>query len=244
MDKFNIMKLIIISFGSNDEYINLAEKTVRSVKNLYSKSETKVFTPKDLPDEINNYAKLYSKGYGYWIWKPYVIKEALREINENDILLYLDGRSGLRRTGKPIRWLDNFILENKFDMAIWQMIHKEMSWTTGDIFSAFNLDLNSTLLKTGQFAATFHAWRKNIRSLNFLKEWLNFLLVNRDICRDEVSQNLNHKKFIGNRHDQSVFSLLIKTKIDKNDSLAFKVLQSNKIFHDNLHPHLKNHPHH
>ena len=52
-----IMKLKIISFGSNDEYINLAEKTVQSVKNLYSKSETKVFIPKDIPDEMNNYAK-------------------------------------------------------------------------------------------------------------------------------------------------------------------------------------------
>ena len=57
------MKLKIISFGSNDEYINLAEKTVQSVKNLYSKSETKVFKPKDLPNVINNYAKSYSKGY-------------------------------------------------------------------------------------------------------------------------------------------------------------------------------------
>ena len=149
----------------------------------------------------------------------------------------------MRRTGKPIRWLDNFILENKYDMAIWQMVHKEICWTNGDIFSAFNLDLDSKLVRTGQFAATFHAWRKNIRSLNFLNEWLNFLLDNRQICRDEVSQNLNHKKFIGNRHDQSVFSLMIKTKIVKNDSLAFKILQSNKIFHDNLHPHLKNHPH-
>ena len=237
-----IMKLKIISFASNDEYVKLAEKTVQSVKNLYSKSETKVFKPKDLPDEINNYAKLYSKGYGYWIWKPYIIKEALCKINENDILLYLDGRSGLRRTGKPIRWLDNFMLENKFDIAIWQMIHKEMSWTNGDIISAFNLDLNSDLVKTGQFAATFHAWRKNIRSLNFLNEWLNFLLDNREICRDEFSKNSNHKKFIENRHDQSVFSLMIKTKIFKNDSLAFKILQSKKILHDNLQPHLKNHP--
>ncbi len=236
------MKLTIISFGSNNEYIKLAEKTVQSVNNLYSKCKTKVFKPKDLPDEINNYAKLYGKGYGYWIWKPYIIKEALCTLNENDILLYLDGRSGLRRTGKPIKWLDNFILENKFDIACWQMIHKEMSWTNGDIISAFNLDLNSELIKTGQFAATFHAWRKNIRSLNFLNEWLNFLLENREICRDEDSKTLNHKKFIGNRHDQSVFSLMIKTKICKNDSLAFKILQSKIILHDNLQPHLKNHP--
>ena len=236
------MKLKIISFGSNDKYINLAEKTVQSVKYLYSKSETKVFKPKDIPDEINNYAKSYSKGYGYYIWKPFIIKEALRKINENDILLYVDGRSGLRKTGKPIKWLDNFILEKKFDIASWQMIHKEMCWTNGDIISAFNLDLNSELVKTGQFAATFHAWRKNIRSIDFLNEWLNFLLNNREICRDEVSQNLNHKKFIGNRHDQSVFSLLIKTKIFKNDSIAFNILKSKKILNDNLYPHLKIHP--
>ena len=236
------MKLKIISFGSNDEYINLADKTVQSVNNLYSKSETKVFKTKDLPDEINNYAKSHSKGYGYWAWKPYIVQKALSTLNENDILLYVDGRSGLRKTGKPIRWLDNFILENKFDIAIWQMVHKEMSWTNGDIVSAFNLDLNSELLKTGQFAATFHAWRKNIRSLNFLDEWLNFLLDNREICRDEDSKKLNHKKFIENRHDQSVFSLMIKTKISRNDLLFFKIMQSKKIFNDNLWPHLKNHP--
>ena len=236
------MKLKIISFGSNDEYIHLAEKTVQSVKNLYSKSESKVFNPKDLPNEINDYAKSYSKGYGYWVWKPYIIKEALNTANANDILLYVDGRSGLKKTGKPIRWLDNFILEKHFDVAIWQMIHKEMSWTNGDIISAFRLNLDSEILKTGQFAATFHAWRKNIRTLYFLKEWLNFLLDNRDICRDEDSKKQNHKKFIENRHDQSVFSLMIKTKISNNDSTTFKIMQSKKILNDNLRPHLKNHP--
>ena len=236
------MNLKIISFGSNDEYIHLAEKTVQSVKNLYSNCETKVFKPKDLPDEINNYAKSYSKGYGYWIWKPYIIKEALLTIKENDVLIYIDGRSGLKKTGKPIRWLDNFILENQFDIASWQMIHKEMNWTNGDIISAFNLDLNSDLIKTGQLAATFNAWRKNIRSLNFLNEWLSFLLDNREICRDEDSKKLNHKNFIENRHDQSVFSLMIKTKISKNDSTAFKILKYKQILNDNLLPHQKNHP--
>ena len=236
------MYLKIISFGNNEKYINLAEKTVQSVKNLYSKGDTKVFNPTDLPDEINNYAKIYNKGYGYWIWKPYIIKEALYKLNENDILLYVDGRSGLKKTGKPIKWLDHFILENQFDIACWQMVHKEKSWTNGDIISAFNLDLNSELIQTGQFAATFHAWRKNNRSLNFLNEWLNFLLDNREICRDEPSQYLNHKNFIGNRHDQSVFSLMIKTKIQKKESIKFKILQSKRILNDNLQPHLKNHP--
>ena len=80
------------------------------------------------------------------------------------------------------------------------------------------------------------------QSLNFSKKWLNFLLQNKEICRDDDSKNLNHEKFIENRHDQSVFSLIVKTKISKNDSTAFKIIQSKKILNDNLRPHLKNHP--
>ena len=161
-------KLKIISFGSNEKYIKLAENTVKSIKHLYSNCNSRVFKPKDLSDEINNYAKLNKKGYGFWIWKPFIIKEALRNLDEGEVLLYVDGRSGLRRTGKPIKWLDKFILEKEFDIACWQLNHKECSWTNGDIISAFNLDLNSNLLKSGQFAATFHAWRKQKKTINFI----------------------------------------------------------------------------
>ena len=51
------MKLKIISFGSDPAYIDLAEKTVKSVQNLYSNCVTQVFKPEDLSNEINNYAK-------------------------------------------------------------------------------------------------------------------------------------------------------------------------------------------
>ena len=47
---------------------------------------------------------------------------------------------------------------------------------------------------------------------------------------------------VENRHDQSVFSLMVKTKISNNDSTTFKIMQSKKILNDNLRPHLKNHP--
>ena len=236
------MKLKIISFGSDSAYIDLAEKTVKSVQNLYSNCVTQVFKPEDLSNEINNYAKKNKKGYGYWIWKPFIIKKALSQINQEEILLYVDGRSGLKKTGKPIKWLDDFIFERKFDIACWQTLHKEMSWTNGDIISAFNIDLDSELLHSGQFGATFHAWRKNIRSQKFINEWFNFLMENLEICRDDYSRHLNHKEFIENRHDQSVFSMMIKTKVANNDPIAFKILENRKIYRDNLLPHLKDHP--
>ena len=30
------------------------------------------------------------KGYGYWLWKPYIIKKTLEKMKKGDILLYLD----------------------------------------------------------------------------------------------------------------------------------------------------------
>ena len=235
------MNLKIISFGSDDEYIRLAEKTVKSIKNLYSKATIQVFSDKNIPRKMNDYAKTYKRGYGYWIWKPLIIKESLEKLKEGEILLYVDGRSGLKKSGEPIKWLDYFMQESKLDISCWQMVHKEMHWTNGDIISAFKLNLNSELLKTGQFATTFHAYRKNKQTLNFVNEWLNFLKNNLAICRDEKSINLNHKEFIENRHDQSVFSLMVKTKIEQNDPIKFHILQNRNILNDNLLPHQKNH---
>ena len=74
------MNLKIISFGSNDKYINLAEEIVKSIKNLYSNGTPKVFSDKNIPSEMNDYAKTYKRGYGYWIWKPYIIKESLEKL--------------------------------------------------------------------------------------------------------------------------------------------------------------------
>ena len=33
------------------------------------------------------------KGLGYWLWKPYIIFEALKNVNENDIIVYIDAGS-------------------------------------------------------------------------------------------------------------------------------------------------------
>ena len=100
------MNLKIISFGSNDKYINLAEETVKSIKNLYSNGTTKVFSDKNIPSEMNDYAKTYKRGYGYWIWKPYIIKESLEKLKEGEILLYVDGRSGLKKVANQLNvWI-------------------------------------------------------------------------------------------------------------------------------------------
>ena len=47
-------------------------------------------------------------------------------------------------------------------------------------------------------------------SIKFIKEWLNIFYERFDLVDDTTSKIKNHKDFIENRHDQSVFSILCK----------------------------------
>ena len=41
-----------------------------------------------------------SRGYGYWLWKSYLVKKQLEKMNENDILVYADSGCVLNINGK------------------------------------------------------------------------------------------------------------------------------------------------
>jgi len=36
------------------------------------------------------------RGYGYWIWKPYLIKKTIDKLNNGDIILYMDADSTIK----------------------------------------------------------------------------------------------------------------------------------------------------
>ena len=84
--------------------------------------------------------------------------------------------------------------------------------------------------------------REELKIDNARDEYKKLLNYDPYLITDKYNMNHQIEGFNENRHDQSVFSLIVKTKISKNDSTAFKIIQSKKILNDNLRPHLKNHP--
>ena len=71
------------------------------------------------------------KGGGFWIWKPYFIKKRLSQINENDILIYLDVGCSINPIG--FKRFKEYIelLNNEESMISFQMNHQpEKKWTT------------------------------------------------------------------------------------------------------------------
>ena len=51
------------------------------------------YSEKDLPDSFfkdNPKITSYKRGFGLWLWKPYLILKAMDNLNDGDILFYVD----------------------------------------------------------------------------------------------------------------------------------------------------------
>ena len=53
----------------------------------------KGYGPEDLSEDfIEKYKDIFkhSRGGGYWIWRPYILRSAINDINDGEYLVYLD----------------------------------------------------------------------------------------------------------------------------------------------------------
>jgi hypothetical protein len=92
------MSIKFITFGSHDLYIDAGKRLVEQAKNLNIFNETILYTSEYLKKDVdfwNEHHEFINKnwnwrGHGYWLWKPYIIKKTMENMNDGDILLYLD----------------------------------------------------------------------------------------------------------------------------------------------------------
>lgn len=202
-------KVNVISFGNKSYYYNLALDLHKKIKEKYSAFSYISYNENDLDDEINLYAKKYPKGYGYWIWKPIIAIKTFEKMEYGDILIYLDGRCYFM--GYKISWLEDFINTHD-DIGVWKLGDNqlEFQWTSADLFDFFDADETTKL--SSQFAATIFLMRKSNETISLLNDWYQIMLDRGDLVRYDEPIRLSVDGFIDNKHDQSVFSLLVKSK--------------------------------
>ena len=171
-----------------------------------------------------------TRGFGYWCFKPQVILQALRQINENDILIYADigcefvkkGRENLLKRLKELNqedYLKGFELDwqsSSYCLEKFGYDLIEKTWTKMDIFDYFKAQTKPYITATPQIAATMMMMIKCSKSLKFMQEWLDLFKTKFDLFDDSPSKMPNFDTFIENRHDQSVFSVMNKLYKLKN----------------------------
>jgi hypothetical protein len=147
------------------------------------------------------------RGLGYWIWKPYLIHKRLMEIDDNDILLYLDCGCELNLQGKP-RLLELITLAKEKRILMTDTGHPELHYTKQDLIDFMGMK-HHPMLCHNQAQACIVMMKKCDITMQLYEEYYR-ICHNYHLIDDTPSKNPNYLGFIEHRHDQSVFSLLVK----------------------------------
>jgi hypothetical protein len=150
-----ILKLSALKFGI-DEVMAYKEKELRQT--IFYKDNRAILD--------------YEKGAGYWLWKPYIVLDAMKKINYGDFLIYLD--SGIEVIRSLSALFD--ICSKKDEIVLFQVhnlsnSHLNSVWTKRDCFVFMNCD-SEKYWNAQQVNASVQVYIKNNKAIAFLEEWL------------------------------------------------------------------------
>ncbi|MDR2097992.1 MAG: hypothetical protein LBP37_05675 [Spirochaetaceae bacterium] len=151
------------------------------------------------------------RGFGYWVWKPQIILQTLEKLNDGDLLQYAD--AGCHLNPKGLKRLNDYfeiVNESETGLLAFEMPdYTEKQWTKGDLFDYFGVRNNPDIYPA-QIAATVLFLRKSKKSVEVIQKWMQVFYDNFALADDTPSLSPNFPEFIENRHDQSIWSILVK----------------------------------
>ena len=223
-----MIKKLLLFCSSN--YTNIKEELIQNRYKLFD--IVNLLNENDLDDNIksiiDNIIKQYGeRGYGYWVWKPYIILQELNKLNEGDILVYLDCHCKLDKIKDNFDLIVNQLNKDKLIIAINGA--NDLSYTTTKLKEAVENELNYKFseeeLHSFQYEAGILFIKKCKFTINFFKQYFNIMLNHIDVITDIYNNEINnHKDFIENRHDQSVCSLLSKYYKINNFNITWELM--------------------
>lgn len=226
--------------GSSFHFVTFANQIfLRSIRRVRSQARAmRVFSTisadseKDLSSDFGQHFESLitpdSKGFGYWSWKPEVISLALSEINDGDFLLYADAGCHLNKWGAQRlqtygAWLSNApndVLSFQYrplsaplpgfpDDAM--SIITDREYTKMEVRHYFEKRFGTPPeIDTPAVAAGIILIRKSPESTGLIELWRQLLWENPHLLTDSFNPTIQDPAFIEPRHDQSLFSLLLK----------------------------------
>lgn len=205
------------------------KRFIRQARSMKFFNSVKVFDENNLSEKFRSqHSSIVRKGvrgFGYWIWKPEIISQRIKSIKTGDVLIYADVGFHICPAGK--NRLRAHILEltkSHHDMLVFQAsepteypvydgralpLYLDSHWTKGDLLDALNMR-STPSIHTPTIGAGLIFVKKTPTAQEFIEKWRDFSNRHPGLLDDSPSQSENLDGFVEHRHDQSLFSLLVK----------------------------------
>jgi hypothetical protein len=199
-------KIVLVTFADT-KYAQTLDRIKNEALALDLFDDVNALSENDLDKEFSEkhseFISNNQRGYGYWIWKPQVIKQVLERVPENSIILYCDAGCSVHNREEIVKL---FKTVDYTGIVAFQWDHdKESSWSKIDTINRIFPEGSDT----PQIIATAVIFRKCKTSQKFVNDWLKYC-EDYHLVDDSESYDLNPDNFREHRHDQSIFSLLCK----------------------------------
>lgn len=233
------MKRIFITFA-NSRMIPSLNRIKKQAELMGCFDRIVVMSDKDLDEDFKHKyrerLKKGTRGYGYWIWKPYIILNELKKMQEGDELLYVDAGCHLNPSGRTR--LDEYfaaVAQGEIKVGGFKLSdkHNEKRWTKMDLLIQMNVLKKQEILETGQIEGGHVILKKCDNSISLIEDWFS-ISQQMNLIDDSPSVAPNYPEFKEHRHDQSVFSLLCKMRGAVEFS-ASEVYPDDEVSWDKLH---------
>lgn len=203
---------MIIAINYADEGFRKAQKLNLETAKQWGADRTIAYTPEDIDADFRERNKdvlSIRKGNGLYLWKPYFLNKAYKELKPGDYLIYTD--AGSIYVNK-IQYLIDCMEKEQTDIMVFSLQNEmlERKYTKRDAFVLLDCD-SPQYTDTPQSVGGYVILKKSDFVEKFIAEDLEYAQDKRMITEQENTQGLpNYPEFIAHRHDQSVWSLMVK----------------------------------
>lgn len=221
------MKIVMVTYAGGDPIWRLAaHRLTRQSRKLSRFSAIETYTFKKIRHLISeqqaDFIKAHKQGAGLWLWKPIIMLDVLSKYPDTDAILYLDSGCEVNSTDAAQKIFDDYVSQlEKHNAVVFQMNLKEKFWSKSALIA--DLDSNIAAQETGQFLGGIHLMRASF-ARTFCQKWLSEMERN-NFANLKGDLNLEILGFKAHRHDQSIFSLLMK-----KEEKIFTIQSENEVY--------------
>lgn len=188
--------------------VNIVCKQAESLKyfdKIIGYTDQDLKQDKEYWGKYGNFIENNPRGYGFYMWKSGVVKRTMDEMNDDDILVYIDAGCTINTYAKKrLEEYVDIVRKSKHGIISFQMALSSQKYTKKSVFEYMGVSQEEQ--KLDQYVAGILILRKNENTKKIINEWYRISCIP-EMINDERSSS-EHPEFIDNRHDQSILSIL------------------------------------
>ncbi len=172
------------------------------------------------------------RGAGYWLWKPYLVLQAVRRLGRGECVLYSDaGRTNYYSfSSRPRRLIDKMEAAGRGYLIGSPVPHLGLvgEWTKRDCLDI--MGATAEAVRRVPLLMTWSLWTNSPESIDFLETWLSYCCDPRCLSdAPNVLGNPDLPGFKAHRYDQSILSILAHQRgsptVNMTGSLVQRIIE-------------------